>query len=159
MILSEIAKKTGLTKRRLCYVLEHDFFGVGAEASRWEKDAGRGNTRSFDDYEAFGLSCVGLMLNAGLRRREITNTMARIRASSNNLKENLLFQAFTATRDAVLEIGDQYYYRFVSKGSLPRQKFDTKWRSIDRGDLRDQASAPFVVVRIDVAAIRDALNR
>ena len=158
MTLAEISNKTGLSTRRLCYVLEHDFFGVSSDDTPpWDKQAGHGNTRSFTEFEAFCLCVIAMMLDAGLRRREIRKCMARLNATLSDSK-NLLRLASTSTGYAELEIGDRHYYRFVSDGRLRKQKFDTRWRTIDSGDLRDRRYEPFVSIAINVAKIRDTLR-
>ena len=156
---AEISAKTGLSTRRLCYILEHDFFGISEDDTPpWDKQSGHGNTRSFTEFEAFGICVVAMMLDAGLRRREIKKCMARLNATTSDTKRNLLLLTSTSKGGAVLEIGDRQYYRFTSDGALPMQKVDTGWRRIDSGDSWEGRYEPFVRIAIHVSRIREALK-
>jgi hypothetical protein len=159
MDFAEIEKRTGLSQRRLCYTLEHDFFGVGARKGQWWRKAssGRGNVRKFEPFEAFAICCVGMMLEAGLHRAVVKDCMSRIDASESGESKNLLLRAFHSNGVALLEIGARKHYRFRSDGSFPAGKFDTDWRCLATGK-KGHNYRPYVRVSIDITKLREDLK-
>ena len=158
MNFAEIEKRTGLSQRRLCYTLEHDFFGVGNRKGQWWRkvSGGRGNARNFDPFEAFAVCCVGMMLEAGLHRAVVKDCMAQIHASESDRSKNLLLRAYHSDGIAMLEVGDRKHYRFRSDGPFRRSRFDTDWRCLATGQ-KSHNYEPYVRVSVDVTKLRQDL--
>jgi hypothetical protein len=69
-----------------------------------------------------------------------------------------LYLAFMATGQAALEVADSHNLRLESSGNLRVHNFDTNWRQIDTGAVLRSGYRPDVIVRIDVAKLRDKIK-
>ena len=153
MTLAEIAERTGLTTRQLRYVLEHDVLPGVQDTSK-----GRGCERGFTEFSAFGIACAAMMFRAGLRRSTVKRCIAMLCPGRRKFSEMPLYLAFMATGQAALEVADSHNLRLESSGNLRAHNFDTNWRQIDTGAVLESGYRPDVIVRIDVAKLRDKLK-
>src|SRR3954451_20043785 len=73
MDLLTIAELTGLPIRRLRYTLDHRVLPGADRASR-----GPRLTRTFTDFEAFGIACAAALLQSGARRPLVEQCMVEL---------------------------------------------------------------------------------
>lgn len=156
MDIAELATRTGLPTRRLRYIFDHDVLPGAGDASE-----GRGIPRSLTAFEAFGVALAALLLESGLKRRLVAaclhETCGRF-TRATVVKQIPLYQAFGAT-SAWLEVGDGRFYRLHGVGRRGvGPDFDTGWQSLDAADSVPGPFAPLVVVRIDLAGLRQMVG-
>ena len=145
--------RTGISPRQLRYVLEHDVLPAGKTASE-----GRGNERSFTEFEAFGIAFAALMFKGGLRRGTVKKCIAVICPSGRDMDKNPLYQALYASGETKLDIGDNLNVRMYGKSKLRSGNFDTGWRQIATGaELADEYQ-PDIKVQIDAGKLRRKLK-
>ena len=149
MTIYEIGVRTGMSPRQLRYVLEHDVFAGGKAASE-----GRGNERSFTEFEAFGIACAALMFLGGLRRATVKRSIAVICPPGRDMRKNPLFRALSATDETILEIGDNVNVRMYNASSRRSENFDTGWCQITTGAELKVDYQPDIKVQIDVGKLR-----
>jgi len=142
-----------MTPRQLRYVLEHEIFSGGKAASE-----GRGNERSFTEFEAFGIACAALMFRGGLRRATVKQSMALICPNIRDLKKIWLYQAFSATGETILEIGDNVNVRIHIASDLRSENFDSGWCQITTGAKLKEDYEPDFKFQIDVGKLRTKLK-
>src|SRR4051794_27578092 len=131
MTLAELADRTALLPRQLRYVLDHGLLPVGKIERR-----GRGSPRTFTEFEAFGIACAALMLEAGLRQsvvRDCVGLLCRYAGETRRVTDVPLFKAFQPHKLARLEVGDGVNVRLHGSGPLSHQRFDTGWQQIATG--------------------------
>ena len=153
MTIYEISTRLGISTRRLRYVLEHDVLPSWRSASE-----GRGNERSFEGFEAFGIACAAWMLQGGLRCATVKQLFAAVCPSGGIMKKNPLFQAFIARGDSTFEIGDGVNVR-LSSATRPRAgNSDTGWRQIATGAELSDNYEPDIRIQINVGKLRSKLK-
>lgn len=155
MDIAAIVQRTGIPTRRLRYVLDHGVLPVGKQVSK-----GRGAVRSFTDFEAFGLTCAALMLEAGLRRSLVRGCMDLLcgrYGRGTPVHQIPFYQAFQSRGAVSLEIGDGVNVRLhepVGQGPL----LDTGWRQAETGAALQDGYEPLVLVRINVGSLKKLLT-
>lgn len=149
MDLLTIAALTGLPIRRLRYALEHGLLPGAEKASR-----GHRVTRTFTDFEAFGIACAAALLHGGLRRPLVHRCMAELLRPSGarGPRNGLLHLLQASSGGAVLDVADGQHFRVV----IGEQK-KTRWQPL-RADQGSSLVEPLAVLRLDAAALRDALR-
>ncbi len=145
--------RTGITPRQLRYVLEHDVLPAGKIAS-----VGRGNERSFTEFEAFGIAFAALLFKGGLRRGIVKNCISVICPPGRDMKKNPLYQSLYASGDTKLDIGDNLNVRMYGKSKLRSGNFDTGWRQIETGAQLTEEYQPDIRVQIDAGKLRHKLR-
>jgi hypothetical protein len=153
MTLADISERTGISTRRLRYVLEHGVLPGGKLASE-----GRGNERRFTEFEAYGIACAALLLEAGLRRRTVQRCLAAMCPAGRDLSNNWLYQGFYATGETLLEVGDNVNVRMQSQSILRQGKFDTGWLQLCTGARLQGDYQPLVTIRLDIGKLRPKLR-
>jgi hypothetical protein len=158
MTLAELANRTALSLRQLRYVLDHGLVPAGRIESR-----GRGAARTFTDFEAFGIACAAVMLQAGLRQaivRDCIALLCRIQDEKQRKATDVpLFRAFQATKAAKLEVGDGVNVRLSGAGTLAPQDFDTGWRQVATGAELGDGYNPLIVISINLGLLSRLVGR
>jgi len=152
MTLAELASRTALSPRQLRYVLDHGLLPAGRIESR-----GRGAARSFTNFEAFGIACAALMLQAGLRQAVVRDCLALLcryrKQGRKEAKDVPLYFAFRANSAARLEVGDGVNVRLSGAGQSSREKFDTGWRQIATGAELGDGYDPVIAIGINLGLL------
>lgn len=153
MDIAEITRRTSIATRRLRYVLDHAVLPGTAQASQ-----GRGTARSFTSFEAFGLSCAALLLDAGLRRSLVRQVIELLTHGARGTDVNAipLYRAFDA--GGYLEIGDAVNVRLQERPAGKRPALDTGWLQAATGAALDQDYEPLVLLRLNVSVLRRTLS-
>lgn len=160
--LKQIAVAVGLPAERVRYVIDQGLL-PGARGGRVPASSGtgRGNPRTYTQFEAFGVACAAAMISAGLRRktvRECLKVLCIEDQPGRKHQQNVpLWQAFESRDTAILEIGDQLNVRMYGSADYRGQLLDVGWRQIGTGAPVSQYE-PLVVVGINVARIRKLLQ-
>lgn len=150
MELTLIADRTGITVRKLRYVLDHGLLPGGKEVSR-----GRGAARYLTPFEGFSIATAALMLEAGLKRALVRDCLAAlVGAPRANFNEMPFYRAFRAERTARLEVGDWSHVRLSGTGRSSLWTFDTNWLPLAGGGAAGVPYEPLVTVALDVGQIR-----
>jgi hypothetical protein len=148
MDLARISQLTGLSSRRLLYVLEHHVLPGTQSASR-----GRRVTRDFTGFESFGIACAAWMLEAGLRRSVVAQIITALVAPQRGHGGKIpLLEVFLQQHPAVIEIGDLVNIRIVKQKDGPSAKA-ASWLQAGTGAVL-KSYQPVVKVSIDVGEIR-----
>jgi hypothetical protein len=154
--IAELARRTGIGARRLRYTLDHGVLPGSRKASQ-----GRGAARSFTDFEAFGLACATLMLEAGLRRslvHDCIHLLCGQHGRSTPVHEIPLYQAFQQCGAVSLEIGDGLNVRIWDGPGVAPSTLERTWRQAETGAILQEGYEPLVLVRINVGHLRRRLT-
>jgi hypothetical protein len=145
----QIAQATGLTVRRIRYVLEHRVLPGTEKASR-----GHRVTRNFTPFESFGIAAAAEMLEGGIRRPLVTKLMTALTKCSGSMRsaDVPLFKASESRGPSHLQIGDGVNVRVAAGTST------APWRQISTGATVADYQ-PRVLISIDVGRIRDEIRR
>jgi hypothetical protein len=157
--LARIAETSGLTTRKLRYVLDQGLLPGGKVVSR-----GRGAPRSFTPGEAFALVIAAMMLDAGLKRALVRDCMAQLcRPVGRDPVTVPLFRAMSARGPSRLEVGDWRYVRLLAQ-AIPQRRLtseDTNTGWLPLGDQTPPASGytPLVSIGLDLGQLRAKVER
>jgi hypothetical protein len=159
----QIAEATGLSLRRLRYVLEHRVLPGAERASQ-----GHRVTRHFTGFEAFGIASAALLLEGGLRRAAVARCIRTIVATPVPTRfprgQSPLQHVYSLRGRARLEIGDGVNLRLSTEPDPAlaagcRKPADTGWLQIATGAAVGGAYSPMVMVTIDVGRLRDLVRK
>lgn len=148
--LAAIAAYSGLSIRRIRYVIDQKLLPGSSFRSR-----GRGAVRVFTHFEAFGISVAAMMLEAGLKRKLVQQSMKLIcKPASRRGNDAPLLQAFDSQKNVRLEIGDWQHIRLAV---VPEPSSNGTWHSLYGTGTRE-AYHPIVTLAIDVGQIRGQIH-
>jgi hypothetical protein len=151
--LAEIARRSGLSPRKIRYILDQGLLPVGKISSR-----GRGTRRIFVQSEAIAIALAAWMLEAGLKRalvRDCLGVLCQLPSGGSRgvgLMKIPLYRALAAGPTARVEVGDWSYVRVHAASSPGRQAFDTGWMPLG-GQAVPSGYAPLVAVVLDIGQI------
>ena len=154
MDLQKISEKAGLSLRKLRYVLDHDVLA----GARIKTDSNRvGHPRSFTDDEGVAIAVAAALLEAGLRRDLVTrffDAMDKIqwRRTARQVFSPLEAACQSGVNPCFAEIADGRYVA-ITIGKESRGWFDLKSMKYNPAERQPQ-----VVVRVDLAQIRDSIR-
>ena len=156
MDLATIAQRTGLSARRLRYVVDHGVLPGGKVIA-----VGRGNARSYTDFEAFGIALAAVLLDAGIKRRIVALLLERLCDSPKGSRRErpALLSAFSNARTMSLEIGDGVNFRMHVTTFKAGPEDVASWTQAGTGAQLATGYAPLVRLIIDVGHIRSAIKR
>lgn len=153
MDLQTIAKRTGLSLRKIRYTFDHRLL-PGLRV----KHATRlvGHPRDLTDTEALGVACGAALVDGGARRDTIIallDALVETRWSDRGGQAYpaLAWANFAASDIALASVGDGRYVR------LQVGKHDTKWMEAAGGGVRPEYS-PRVLLQVNLALLRRALQ-
>ena len=150
-----LAKVSGIPLRRLRYVLEHRVLPGADKASR-----GRRVSRSFTGFECFGTAVAAIMMEAGLKRSLVADTIALLTVQPlvpGPHEQCSLLRAYGASGETYLEIGDGVNVRLQAVGGY--SPFDTAWLQAATGAAVASKYSPWVLIRIDVGRLRQPIRK
>jgi hypothetical protein len=159
LTLAEIAERTGIPRRALRYVLDHDVLPVAEKASK-----GRGTAREFDERDALLVAAAALMFSGGLRRQTVKETMDLLHTTEPRRNRYWAERAYDPAeayeRLRRIEIGDGVNIRPIY-GPLPRVKIEEiqMWRQAGTDALLAADYRPLITVTIDMEKLRERLLR
>jgi hypothetical protein len=159
--LAEIAARSGMPPRKLRYVLDHDLLPSDRTWSR-----GRGSARLFTPPEAFVIALAARMLDAGLKRatvRESLASLCRVPFPGRPETGPMMLEGFLDNGLDSVEVGD--WWRVRLRGVAGRKPWATQWLPFPGGhDLADAAleeallEEPSMTVTLNVGPLRRALG-
>lgn len=156
MTLTQIVDRTGISMRRVRYVLDHAILPGTTRTSR-----GRGTPRSFTDLEAFAIACAALMLEAGLRKSVVKSCLqALCRAHSPGKPPRtgiLLNRALHVGKDVKLSVADGVNFCLEGKQKLSGSDLQTGWLQMATAAPLARSYVPMVRITLDVGRIRTNL--
>jgi hypothetical protein len=155
--LARLAATSGLSPRKLRYTLDHHLLPGGDVSSR-----GRGVPRSFTGFEAFGLVVATVMLESGLKRALVRDSLARLcHGRGREVRSVPLYQAFMASGPSRLEVGDWRHVRLysTSRGPPPEADVDTGWLPLGGQADPSATYAPLVTLGLDIGQLRTKVDR
>ena len=162
-----IAERTGLAPRLLRYVVYHGVLPglerVGA--------GGQGATRSYTPFEAFGIAVSAMLLDAGLKRGVVQDSLAilcrKLPRGPVAVSAIPLLGAMHSGSTVRIEVADARYVRLrIEGGTAPPYLKDTGWLA-PKGSPPPPAGSPpppadydpVVVVSLNPTTKRNALLR
>jgi hypothetical protein len=133
--LADIQGCTGIPLERLRYALDQRLLPAqrrgrtGGLGSR-----GRGVPRLLTAFEAFGIACAALLLDAGLRRRTVRACLGLLSSCGvpaiRTPEDVPLYQAFQTREVAWLEVGDQANVRLCGPENCATTVPGFAWRQV-----------------------------
>ncbi len=162
MDIAELAEITGIERRRLRYVLDHEL--VPRLHLTFVEDAA-GRPRQFYPDVGFAIVCAAKLLDFGLAHQKIHNFLAGLlelpfrnnphpdpsspREEDSSVRTLLQQQHLSAT--AYLADDGWIKASFEFDGHL----HETRWYSFETKEYRPKNFKPFTVLSLDVSRIRD----
>ena len=154
MDLSELSSRTGIDRRRLRYVLDHEL--VPALHIKIADDS-VGRPRQFEEDVGFGIVCAARLLELGLRHDTIRAFLGGLLEIKLTSTDPFLALRFVLDRNhsAFADLGDgqRVRIRVINKNMAPDT--DTGWIIPGQRSRRDHSFAPTGIVTLDIGRIRD----
>ena len=148
MDLSELSSRTGIDRRRLRYVLDHELvprlhIEIAADSA--------GRPRQFGEDVGFGIVCAVRLLDLGLRHETIRTFLGGLLEIKIRSSDPYIALSFVLGGNhwALAELGDGNRVR------IQFEKSDTGWFIPGQGSRRDRSFAPLGSVTLDIGRIRD----
>ncbi len=154
MEMAELADLTGVPVRKLRYVFDHRVLpGLTTETP------GQGIPRTFTTFEAFGIALAARMLDAGLTRRLVADSLAvACRRPRTGKAHAPLFHAYTASSGR-LEVGDGRYLRLWVAGRRGiAEALDTGWLALGEGNTTPDGYVPMVLVSVELGTLAETVR-
>jgi hypothetical protein len=166
--LDDLSRRTGIERRKLRYVLDHELV-----PRRYIEIFGNkaGRPRNFDSDVAFGIVCAARLLDLGLPHAMIRLFLGGLLEIKLKSKDNAPALSYILQSDlrAIAELGDGDRVRLLLLPMRPgagrpsavgrggaRCLFDSGWIAAGKHRrVREFPSSPTVVVSLDLARIRD----
>jgi hypothetical protein len=158
--LTMIAERTGLAPRLLRYVVYHGVLPglerVGA--------GGQGATRSYTPFEAFGIAVSAMLLDAGLKRGVVQDSLAilcrKLPRGPVAVSAIPLLGAMHSGGTVGIEVAEARYVRLrMEGGTAPPYLKDTGWLAPKGSPPPPADYDPVVVVSLNPTTTRNALLR
>jgi hypothetical protein len=149
-----IAQKTGLSPRSLRYSIYH---GVAAGIEKTGR--GKGISRNYTDFEAFGIAVVTKLMESGLKRDLAKQCVAALLQgpATSAINSLPLYRGFMSTVSNVhVDVADNEYVRL--RGGSGTNRIDTGWRATTSSGLAPENLDPEVLVSVKLTQLRDALR-
>lgn len=156
LTLAEIAQRSGVPVNRLRYVIDSQVL-PGNREGIVELRSGRGFTRAYTIFEAFGIVLTLVLLDNGLRRAVVKQILDLIcgysRSKTRDLKFVPLYAAFCSEKVSTLQIGDGVNLRFKADGPDVGGLPANVWFQVETR-ARVEEFDPLVVVELNLAKLR-----
>ena len=153
MDLNRLSQRTGITVRKLRYVLDHDLLPFRS----WDiNEESVGKARTFDDKTGVLIACAAFLLEAGYKRgavKNLLNTMEKIKPTIRNpLNASILEIAVSGTGKASLQLGDGQYVRWQLGQS------QSAWFEPSSPAKESPEYLPYIIVELNMDQIRDKIR-